>query len=221
MTSFLKHVENQELILGSPDSKETDGLASTLPLIAKLSIFPFASNSYEATLKEAASILSSNEFAWHHTLAAARLLSHTILNDDDVDLSINTVTRLLTDAGACSEEILSAIEDVRASIENREGYVDAAERFGKACPNPGSFKGALLAIVTSAEGGFCDAVRRVIRGGGCNCSRANFVGGVLGAAYGIKTGQSGADDPRGIPLEWIEKTDVGAEVFKRAIDAFL
>ena len=34
------------------------------------------------------------------------------------------------------------------------------------------------------EYGYVGAVRDVLKSGGCNCSRANFVGACLGAAYG-------------------------------------
>jgi len=82
---------------------------------------------------------------------------------------------------------------VIASMEQLELHIDAVERFGKQCANPGSFMGALLAIGTSharmadgVEYGYVGAVRDVLKSGGCNCSRANFVGACLGAAYGFE-----------------------------------
>lgn len=50
-----------------------------------------------------------------------------------------------------------------------------------------------------------------LQAGGCNCSRANLAGALLGAAYGIGT-------PNGIPLEWIDRTDKGQDIFQRAIE---
>ena len=87
--------------------------------------------------------------------------------------------------------------------------VVAVEAFGKHCGNPGNFKAALLAMLTSSS--FTEAVRKNIRAGGCNCSRANLLGACLGAANGI-----GGD--RGVPLAWLEKTHMGEEIFALALE---
>jgi hypothetical protein len=86
--------------------------------------------------------------------------------------------------------------------------LDAVQSFGKACPDPGNFQSTLLALVTC--GSYTEGVRRNLLGGGCNCSRANFLGACLGAAYGL-------GEPNGIPLEWIGKTDQGSEVLERML----
>ena len=93
--------------------------------------------------------------------------------------------------GIDTDGISLEVQSVIASMEQLELYIDAVVRFGKQCANPGSFMGALLAIGTSrarmadgVEYGYVGAVRDVLKSGGCNCSRANFVGACLGAAYG-------------------------------------
>ena len=55
--------------------------------------------------------------------------------------------------------------------------------------------GSIHAMVTS--GNYKSAVNKTIRAGGCNCSRANFVGAYFAAFKGIKS----------IPKEWIQKTE--------------
>jgi len=93
--------------------------------------------------------------------------------------------------GIDTDGISLEVQSVIASMEQLELHIDAVERFGKQCANPGSFMGALLAIGLSharmadgVEYGYVGAVRDVLKSGGCNCSRANFVGACLGAAYG-------------------------------------
>ena len=93
--------------------------------------------------------------------------------------------------GIDTDGISLEVQSVIASLEQLELHIDAVERFGKQCANPGSFMGALLAIGTSharmadgVEYGYVGAVRDVLKSDGCNCSRANFVGACLGAAYG-------------------------------------
>lgn len=87
-------------------------------------------------------------------------------------------------------------------------FLDAVESFGKACPDPGNFQASLLAIVTCQS--YSEGIRRNLLAGGCNCSRANFVGACLGAAYGI-------GEENGIPLEWISRTDKAFETLELAI----
>lgn len=70
-------------------------------------------------------------------------------------------------------------------------------------------------VETSKRLSYADAIRRVIMVGGCNCSKANFVGACLGAAYGIEID---SDKGLGIPIEWIDKTDKGWEIFAMALE---
>jgi hypothetical protein len=47
-------------------------------------------------------------------------------------------------------------------------------------------------------------VIKTIKAGGCNCSRANFVGAYFAAANGVKN----------IPLQWINKTKSAKSIIK-------
>ena len=79
-------------------------------------------------------------------------------------------------------------------------HVDAVGMlFGRPCYNPGSFLGAVHAVLTSS--GYEEAVRKTILAGGCNCSRAFFIGAMIGARDGLA----------GLPRDWIEKT-TGADI---------
>lgn len=90
-------------------------------------------------------------------------------------------------------------------------YLDAVQDFGKACGDPGNFQSSLLGLLTVRS--FTEGIRRNIVAGGCNCSRANFLGAVLGAAYGL-------DEPNGIPLDWLAQTDRGLETLELALKLF-
>ena len=154
-------------------------------------------------IRDAAELLSSNPFAVSHTLAASLIL-RSIIQGGCENASLFHIRDLLrpdgvpnTDPGGSTyngidtDGISLEVQSVIASMEQLELHIDAVERFGKQCANPGSFMGALLAIGTSharmadgVEYGYVGAVRDVLKSGGCNCSRANFVGACLGAAYG-------------------------------------
>lgn len=50
---------------------------------------------------------------------------------------------------------------------------------------PGAFQSAVHGVITHAE--YATGVRHTIRAGGCNCSRAGFIGACLGAQVGHDT----------------------------------
>tara|TARA_B100001057_G_C22781930_1_gene924011 strand:+ start:130 stop:1098 length:969 start_codon:yes stop_codon:yes gene_type:complete len=76
----------------------------------------------------------------------------------------------------------------------KQNHIKVVKKFGKACSYPGTFMGSIHAIITSAS--YKSAVIKTIKGGGCNCSRANFTGAYFAASKGVKT----------IPIQWIKKT---------------
>ena len=76
------------------------------------------------------------------------------------------------------------------------------KKFGKACSYPGTFMGSIHAIITSSN--YKSAVIKTIKAGGCNCSRANFVGAYFAALKGIKN----------IPTQWINKTKPAKNIIK-------
>ena len=100
------------------------------------------------------------------------------------------------------------MDDVVAAVESGLSIEEIVAKFGKACGLPGSFQGSLASILVSPD--FVTAVRRNILAGGDCCSRANFIGAVLGAKLGIEA----------IPMEWIEKvTDIGV-VLENVVKVF-
>ena len=68
------------------------------------------------------------------------------------------------------------------------------KKFGMACSYPGTFNSSIHSIISSAN--YKGAILKTIKAGGCNCSRANFIGAYFAALKGIRT----------IPKSWIKKT---------------
>lgn len=89
--------------------------------------------------------------------------------------------------------VIVKIKEVKALKKKPHNMV--VKKMGMACSYPGTFCGALHAIITSKN--YKSAVLKTIKAGGCNCSRANFVGAYFAAFKGIKS----------IPKEWIQKTE--------------
>ena len=90
-------------------------------------------------------------------------------------------------------------KDVVANIKKvlrlkKHNHTKVVKKFGKACSYPGTFMGSIHAMITSNN--YKSAIIKTIKAGGCNCSRANFVGAYFAAFKGINN----------IPKNWIKKT---------------
>ena len=69
-----------------------------------------------------------------------------------------------------------------------------------ACSYPGTFESAVHSILTSSN--YKGAVLKTIKAGGCNCSRANFIGAYYAALKGVGS----------IPKSWVKKTDAAKRI---------
>jgi len=205
ITKFLANVPSANFD-GNPEVKETDGLMACIPLIARL-VVEGVDVTKSKVISDAAELLSSNLFCIRHTYAAASILQEAILRGNTMD--IEKIISLVPKEDEIDQQIADELQSVRNAINNNTPYSDAVEAWGKQCANPGNFKGSVLAIVTSTN--FRDGIRKSIMAGGCNCSRSNFIGCVLGAIYGF-------NEDSGITTEWLEKTDKAAEILRLSID---
>ena len=84
----------------------------------------------------------------------------------------------------------------------KKPHIQTVKKYGKACSYPGTFLGSIHAILNSKN--YKSAVIKSIKAGGCNCSRANFVGAYFAALNGQK----------GIPVNWIKKTIPARNILK-------
>ena len=154
-------------------------------------------------------------------LVSAGLLRNCILNGKD-SISLQEIEALIKKRQELTEdnELITEFGHIQESLSNSNNYSENVEKYGKACPYPGSFIGSLLAISLCHRNqlGYADTIRKVIKVGGCNCSRANFVGACLGAIYGLQI-ENDPSTTHGIPMEWILKTDKCLDIFTLALDS--
>ena len=59
------------------------------------------------------------------------------------------------------------------------------KKLGMACSYPGTFNSSIHSIINSLS--YKEAILRTIKAGGCNCSRANFIGAYFAALKGLGT----------------------------------
>jgi len=94
--------------------------------------------------------------------------------------------------------------------DHNKEHITTVEKYGNNCHLPGSFQGSLHAFVKNGGSrSFVSTVRDVISAGGCNCSRANYAGALLGARDGVS----------GIPEDWLHRVTSAEEIIAMAIRA--
>lgn len=193
---------------GDAAAMDSDGFQASIPLIAKLAaLFPGGDNDagVMAVFLDAAAVLTCADAALAIQATAATLLRSVIVS--------GAVSReVLRDVGAAAGGVPAGLVDAVLAApapEHVRAFVATAKPFGVGCPYPGSFQVALLALVSFPT--FVDASRANVMAGGDQCSRAMFLGSVLGAAHGIGSAS-------GVPLDWIERTTAGVSAFETAIN---
>ncbi len=96
------------------------------------------------------------------------------------------------------------INDIRMVKKfNSKSHSFAVKKLGMACSYPGTFNSAVHSILTSKN--YKEAISKTIKAGGCNCSRANFIGAYFAALNGINS----------IPSSWIKKTHLSKKILKQ------
>ena len=83
----------------------------------------------------------------------------------------------------------------------KQNHINVVAKLGKACSDKGNFLSSIHCIITSSN--YEPAIVKTIKSGGCNCSRAFFVGTYFAA---LKN--------RNIPLAWIKKTNAAQKILE-------
>eukprot|EP01040_Poterioochromonas_malhamensis_P004148 gene4149-4441_t len=230
ITDYLQAVTSGNPPAGNPKSTENDGFCSVIPLIARFAVAKAEGklsslSQADDVILGAAKLLSSNITALAHTYVTARMLFSIIERGEALKTSEQIFNAIDEDL---PDYLSDAVEDIKQNIlvveqSLKKDVTTETARFGKACGNPGSFMGALLAVLQSTNSVVSDAsqyisaIRKIIRAGGCNCSRANIAGALLGATYGVHgDNENTYVDPLhanlyrsngGIPITWMLQCD--------------
>jgi len=179
--------------------KETDGFCFNLPLVCKF-LDDENLNTYSM---DAIKTLSTYEIAVQHGMVASKLIAK-LLKDPEFD-----IMSMGKEIGPEYPKVVNSFVGIHLVNEEKMDHTKAVNQvFGSPCYNPGSFQGAIHAVVNS--GSYAEAIRKTIRAGGCNCSRALFAGAMCGAKYGLE----------GIPVDWIEKTTHAESIIQMAMEAY-
>ena len=184
----IKNIKLKKNITGGTKVNESDGYCAALPY----SLF----NNSEQKLKKVIRTVANGKISEQFALAKLKIIN--LADEGNID-PINSFIRL----NSKNNYFKNAIENIKKvkKLKNKPHNI-VVKKFGKACSYPGTFNGSIHAIITSRS--YKSAVIKTIKAGGCNCSRANFVGAYFAAKNGLKD----------IPKDWIKKTNPAKNILK-------
>eukprot|EP00981_Chlorochromonas_danica_P005401 scaffold1091_cov164-Ochromonas_danica.AAC.24 len=172
VTAYLTDLQAGHTPRGSPESLESDGFCSSIPVIARGSAWEMKLPSFLEQVSTASRQLSSHPVALSHSVAAAAIIRRLTLtgpNGLTLDSFVDAVGEASTAASSHQNAIAEGLSQVKVELDVvlrsllKEDFSYAAEKLGRNCANPGSFLGGcLIALQCQA---FQPAVRQLIRSG--------------------------------------------------------
>ena len=176
----IQNIKTKKSTTGGKKVNESDGYCAALPY--------YLYNNSDQELKKVIRTVANSKVNEIYALAKLKII------DFAKEGNKNPVKTFLKDYGKNKyfSDVVKNIKKVKRF--KKYNHTKIVSKFGKACSYPGTFMGSIHAILTSKD--YKSAVIKTIKAGGCNCSRANFVGAYFAALKGSKN----------IPHNWIKKT---------------
>jgi ADP-ribosylglycohydrolase len=169
------------------DDDQANAYARLPPLVAALA----GDAALLPAVRAAVRVTQRSPLAVACACAAARLLDALICG------TARTLADAVRDAAdACEADEAAGADALRAALARAgEPHADAVNELGRNCHLPGSLSSAVHALLAHGDD-YAAAVRATIAQGGCNASRAGFVGACLAALHGAAA----------VPAEWVALT---------------
>jgi hypothetical protein len=177
----IQNIKKKKKITGGIKVNESDGYCAALPYFLYYQSFK--------NIKRVVSTVANTKLSIKYALAKLMIID---LADKGLKSPVDTFVRQ-NKSKSYFKEVIVKIKEVKSLKAKPHNLV--VKKMGMACSYAGTFCGSIHAIITSRN--YKSAVLKTIKAGGCNCSRANFVGAYFAAFKGIKS----------IPKEWIKKTE--------------
>jgi hypothetical protein len=184
----IQNIKSKKSITGGKKVNESDGYCAALPY--------YLYNNSDKDLKKIIRSVANSKI--NETYAIAKLKIIDLAKKGNKN-PVQTFVKNYKKNKYFKEVIINIKKVIKFKNQNHTMVV---KKFGKACSYPGTFMGSIHAIITSSN--YKSAVIKTIKAGGCNCSRANFVGAYFAAFKGIKN----------IPTQWINKTKPSKSIIK-------
>ncbi len=184
----IQNIKTNKSSTGGKKVNESDGYCAVLPY--------FLYNNSETDLKRVIKSVANSKI--NETYALAKLKIISIANDNKKD-----PVRFFVKKYKNNRYFKDVIKNIKKILRlKKHNHTKVVRKFGKACSYPGTFMGSIHAMISSNN--YKSAINKTIKAGGCNCSRANFVGAYFAAYKGLKN----------IPSPWIKKTIPAKNILK-------
>mgnify|MGYP001266742801 CR=1 FL=1 len=183
----IKNIKINKDITGGTKVNESDGYCAALPY--------FLYNNSDKELKKVIKSVANSKINEVYALSKFKIIE---LASNGNKYPVHSFVKKYKNNKYFKEVIKNIKKVLKLKGEN---HIKVVKKFGKACSYPGTFMGSIHAIIISKN--YNSAIINTIKGGGCNCSRANFVGAYFAALK-----------PESIPNDWIKKTLPARKILK-------
>ena len=184
----IQNIKSRKNTTGGTKVNESDGYCAALPY--------YLYNNSEKDLKKVIKSVANSQI--NETYALAKLKIISLANDNKKDPVQFFVRKYKK-----NRYYKDVIKNIKKILKlKKQNHTKVVKKFGKACSYPGTFMGSIHAMITSNN--YRSAINKTIKAGGCNASRANFVGAYFAAYKGLKN----------IPSTWIKKTFPAKNIIK-------
>ena len=177
---MIKKIKLKKKITGGTKVNESDGFCASLPYF----LYGFDFKSIEKII----SLVTVSKISRKYALAKFHL----------IDLALkgakNPINEFIKKFRKNSNFKIIINDITKIKKFKSKSHSAIVKKLGMACSYPGTFNSSIYTIINSKN--YKDAILKTIKAGGCNCSRANFVGAYFASIKGINS----------IPKSWIKKT---------------
>ena len=182
----VKNIKTKKKLTGGAKVNESDGYCAALPYF----LYGCDLNS----LKKIISTVTVSKVSLKYALAKFYLIDLALKGNKD---PINEFVKVFKK----NSYFKFIVEDIKKVKKLKaKPHSDMVKKLGMACSYPGTFNSSIHSIISSKN--YKTAILKTIKAGGCNCSRANFIGAYFAALKGISA----------IPKSWIRKTDSAKKI---------
>ena len=176
----IRNIKLKKKITGGTKVNESDGFCASLPYF----LYGFDFKSIEKII----SLVTVSKISRKYALAKFHL----------IDLALkgakNPINEFIKKFRKNSNFKIIINDITKIKKFKSKSHSAIVKKLGMACSYPGTFNSSIHAILNSSN--YKKAILKTIKAGGCNCSRANFIGAYFTALKGFNT----------IPKSWIKKT---------------
>ena len=176
----IQNIKAKKKVTGGTKVNETDGFLSAIS-------YYFLVSKNEKEIKKVIRTVANSRINEVYGLARLKIIDLASQGEKN---PIQTFIKL-NKKNKYFKEVVKDIQKV-IKLKNQD-HTKVTRMLGKACSDPGNARSAIHCIITSSN--YEQAIIKTIKAGGCNCSRAGFIGSYFAALK-----------DRNIPLAWIKKT---------------